>query len=90
MAYELYAIAACVLGGCSLRGGEGTIFGVIVGTALMRIIDNGLNMFRIVDWRPNENWKLIVIGGVILVAVILDQIVHLAQARRRTRGAAPS
>ncbi|HZL38410.1 MAG TPA: ABC transporter permease [Tepidisphaeraceae bacterium] len=88
VAYELYAIAACVLGGCSLRGGEGTILGVLIGTALMRIIENGLNMFRIGTWHPNENWKSIVIGGVILVAVILDQLVHIAQQKRRTRGAA--
>ncbi|HWE94147.1 MAG TPA: ABC transporter permease [Tepidisphaeraceae bacterium] len=88
VAYELYAIAACVLGGCSLRGGEGTVFGVIIGTALFRIIDNGLNMFRLGSQKPNENWRFIVIGGVILVAVILDQSVHLAQERRRTRSAA--
>jgi ribose transport system permease protein len=87
VAYELNAIAACVLGGCSLRGGEGTVFGVIVGSALMRIIENGLNMFRIGSWKPDENWRYIVIGGVILVAVILDQIVHLVQEKRRTRAA---
>jgi ribose transport system permease protein len=87
LAYELYAIAACVLGGCSLLGGEGTILGVIIGAALFQIIENGLNLFRIGAWVPNENWHLIVIGGVILVAVILDQLVHFAQARRQTRQA---
>jgi len=46
VAYELYAIAAAVLGGCSLRGGEGTIFGIVIGTAIMRVIDNGINMFQ--------------------------------------------
>jgi ribose transport system permease protein len=85
LAYELYAIAACVLGGCSLLGGEGTILGVIIGAALFQIIDNGLNLFHLGDWVPNENWRLIVIGGVILIAVILDQVIHIAQARRRTR-----
>jgi ribose transport system permease protein len=96
IAYELYAIAAVVLGGVSLRGGEGTILGVIIGSAIMRVIDNGINMFQIrytdADgirriWRINPNQTLIIIGGVILVAVILDQVVHIAQAARRTRKA---
>lgn len=96
IAYELYAIAAVVLGGVSLRGGEGTVLGVIIGSAIMRIIDNGINMFqlRYTDpdgipriWRINPNQTQIIIGGVILVAVILDQVIHIVQARRRTRKA---
>ena len=91
IAYELYAIAACVLGGCSLRGGEGTVIGVVIGSSLMRVIDNGIDMFQLhvgnILWKLDTNWKLIVIGGVILIAVILDQIVHLVQAARRTRAA---
>ncbi|QOV90508.1 ABC transporter permease [Humisphaera borealis] len=85
---ELQAIAAVVLGGVSLRGGEGTVIGVLIGSAIMRIIVNGIEMFRIGDWRPDENWKMIIIGSVILIAVILDQLVHIVQARRRTRRAA--
>jgi ribose transport system permease protein len=96
IAYELYAIAAAVLGGCSLRGGEGTVLGMIIGAGIMRVIDNGINMFqlRYEDqsgipriWRLNPNWTFIIIGGVILVAVILDQVVHFVQAARRTRRA---
>ncbi len=96
LAYELSAIAACVLGGCSLLGGEGSILGVVVGSTIMCVIDNGLNMFRIPyrdragveqQWHPNENWHFIVIGAVILIAVILDQLVHIIQTRRRTRRA---
>jgi ribose transport system permease protein len=96
VAYELYAIAAAVLGGCSLRGGEGTVLGMIIGAGIMRVIDNGINMFqlRYEDatgipriWRLNPNWTFIIIGGVILVAVILDQVVHFVQAARRTRRA---
>ncbi len=92
IAYELYAIAAAVLGGCSLRGGEGTILGVIIGSAMMRIIDNGINMFQLPYsdaegihriWRLDPNWTFIIIGGVILVAVILDQVVHIVQEKRR-------
>jgi ribose transport system permease protein len=85
--HELPAIAAVVLGGISLRGGEGTILGVIIGSFIMRVVDNGINMFRIEEWRPNENWRNIIIGAVILIAVIIDQFVHIFQARRRTRKA---
>ena len=42
--YELYAIAAAVLGGCSLRGGEGSILGVIIGAAVMRVLYNAINV----------------------------------------------
>lgn len=91
VAFELYAIAACVLGGCSLRGGEGTVVGVVIGSALMKVIDNGIIMFHLKTaegyWRLDTNWNFIIIGGVILVAVILDQVVHLLQEKRRTRAA---
>jgi ribose transport system permease protein len=94
VAYELYAIAAAVLGGCSLRGGEGTVLGIIIGSAVMRVIDNGINMFQVryVDhdkvpriWRLDPNWTFIIIGMVILVAVVIDQVVHIVQAKRRIR-----
>jgi ribose transport system permease protein len=101
IAYELYAIAAAVLGGCSLRGGEGTIFGIIVGSAIMKVIDNGIIMAVLPAWlrrvfevfgykrdKLDTNWTFIIIGSVILVAVILDQLVHIAQNKRRTRKAA--
>jgi ribose transport system permease protein len=91
IAYELYAIAGAVLGGCSLRGGEGTVLGVVIGSAIMKVIENGIIMFQIRfktwTWRLNDNWKFIIIGAVILIAVILDQIVHIVQDRRRTRSA---
>lgn len=97
IAYELYAIAAAVLGGCSLRGGEGTVLGIVIGAAVMRVIDNGINMFQIpyVDpdgvpriWRLNPNWTFVIIGAVILVAVVLDQLAHVVQAQRRIQRAA--
>jgi ribose transport system permease protein len=94
IAYELYAIAGAVLGGVSLRGGEGTVLGAIIGAAVMRVIDNGINMFQFKYrdaenirriWRLDPNWNFIIIGAVILVAVILDQVAHIVQANRRTR-----
>lgn len=96
VAYELYAIAAAVLGGCSLRGGEGTILGIVIGSAIMRVIDNGINMFQFqyadADgvrriWRLDPNWNWIIVGAVILAAVILDQLVHVFQAARAVREA---
>ena len=96
IAFELYAIAAAVLGGVSLRGGEGTVFGIIIGTAIMRVINNGITMFQFGYrdaagmkrlWRLDPNWENIIVGVVILIAVILDQIVHIINARRRTRKA---
>lgn len=98
VAYELYAISAVVLGGCSLRGGQGTVLGVVIGSAIMRVIDNGINMFQIpyVDdrgvariWRLDSNWTFVIVGAVILLAVILDQLVHMLHAARRTRAPAP-
>jgi ribose transport system permease protein len=93
--YELYAITAAVIGGCSLRGGEGTILGMVIGTTIIRVLDNGINMFQIVTkyddkgevleaWRLNETWKNIIIGAVILTAVILDQVSHIMRNRKRT------
>jgi len=96
IAYELYAIAGAVLGGCSLRGGEGTVLGVTIGSAIMRIIENGITMFQIVYrdtegirrvWHLETSWTYIIIGAVILIAVIIDQLVHIVQANRRTRKA---
>ena len=94
IAYELYAIAAAVLGGVSLRGGEGTVVGSIIGSCIMRVIDNGINMFQWVHrdasgarriFRLDNNWTFIIIGAVILVAVAGDQVAHIIQAKRRTR-----
>ena len=60
--YELYAIAAAVLGGCSLRGGEGSILGVIIGTALMQTLYNMIVLLGI----PNT-LEFTIIGAVIFV-----------------------
>jgi ribose transport system permease protein len=85
-----------VLGGASLRGGEGTVLGIVIGSAVMLVIDNGINMFQLQYqdqdniariWRLDPNWTFVIIGGVILAAVILDQSVHLVQERRRIRAA---
>lgn len=73
--YELYAIAAAVLGGCSLRGGEGTIVGVIVGAALMQVLRNMITLVT-----THNNVEFAIIGAVILSGVVADELV-----RRRLR-----
>jgi ribose transport system permease protein len=67
--YELYAIAAAVLGGCSLRGGEGSIAGILIGTALLQVLRNLVNLLDI----PGS-LDFAVMGAVILIGVIADQI----------------
>jgi ribose transport system permease protein len=75
--YELYAIAAAVLGGCSLRGGEGSIVGIVIGTALLQVLRNLVNLLDI----PGS-LDFAVMGAVILVGVIADQLL-----RRSGKGA---
>ena len=77
--YELYAIAAAVLGGCSLRGGEGSVLGVIIGAALMQVLRNAIVL---IDAIPN-NIEFAVIGIVILAGVSADELVRRAVAARR-------
>lgn len=77
--YELYAIAAAVLGGCSLRGGEGTVVGVVIGTAVMQLLRNMINL---VDWLKSH-MEFLIVGVVLLVAVIVDEIVKQRVAKRR-------
>ena len=66
--YELYAIAAAVLGGCSLRGGEGSILGVVLGTILLQVLQNLVNLLGI-----PSSLNFAVMGGVILLGVLADQ-----------------
>lgn len=75
---ELYAIAAAVLGGCSLRGGEGTVLGVIIGAAVMRVLYNSINILGI----PSQ-LEFAIIGMVILIGVLADELVKRLAARRR-------
>lgn len=74
--YELYAIAAAVLGGCSLRGGEGSIVGVVLGTILLQVLQNLVNLLGI-----PSSLNFAVMGTVILIGVLADQ--YLVQRRQR-------
>ena len=76
--FELYGIAAAVLGGCSLRGGEGTILGVIIGAALMQVLRNMITLVT-----THNNIEFAIIGAVILFGVIADELVKRYAVRRR-------
>lgn len=65
--YEMDAIAACVLGGVSMSGGVGSISGTIIGTIVIGIISNGLNLLGVSSF-----WQLVVKGVIILAAIIID------------------
>ena len=77
--FELYAIAAAVLGGCSLRGGEGSILGIVIGTALLQVLQNLVNLLGI-----PSSLNFAVMGAVILVGVLADEFLT---ARRQSRKA---
>jgi ribose transport system permease protein len=67
MNYELDAIAATVIGGTSLLGGEGTVLGTLIGALIMAVLRNGLNLLGVSSFIQQ-----IVIGSVIIVAVLID------------------
>jgi ribose transport system permease protein len=69
--YELYAIAAAVLGGCSLRGGEWSMAGILIGTALMQVLRNAIVLIGI----PTQ-LEFAIIGSVILIGVFADKVMR--------------
>jgi len=68
--YELYAIAAAVLGGCSLRGGRGAVLSVIAGAAVMRCLYKAIVVLGI-----SQEWEMVIIGVALLAAVSVDELV---------------
>lgn len=74
--FELYGVAAAVLGGCSLRGGEGSIIGILIGTALLQVLPNLVNLLGI-----PSSLNFAVMGAVILVGVIADQLLQRRSAQ---------
>jgi ribose transport system permease protein len=73
--YELYGIAAAVLGGCSLRGGEGSVIGIIIGATLLQVLQNLVNLLGI-----PSSLNFAVMGAVILIGVIADQLLQRRSA----------
>jgi len=72
---ELRVIAACVIGGCSLSGGEGTVLGALLGLIFMALVTNAMTLFGVSIY-----WEGVVTGTILVVAVSLDMI-----SRRRLR-----
>ncbi len=73
--YELDAIAAVVIGGTSLSGGEGTIFGTVIGAFVISVLTNGLRILSV----PQE-WQIVITGAIVILAVWAD----ILRRRRQT------
>jgi ribose transport system permease protein len=78
LTYELYVIAAVVVGGTSLSGGEGRIFGTLIGAFIIAVIQNGMNLTNVETYTQK-----IVLGLVILGAVLLDRLKQMGMGRRK-------
>jgi D-xylose transport system permease protein len=64
---ELDAIAACFIGGTSMRGGSGTVYGALIGALVMASLDNGMSMLDV-----DTYWQMIVKGSILMLAVWVD------------------
>jgi len=73
--YEMQVIAACVIGGASLRGGKGNVFMSLVGAILLGVLYNGLNLLRVSSY-----WQQIATGLIIILAIVLDSLRNLNKA----------
>ncbi len=82
--YEAFAIAGAVLGGCSLRGGEGSVLGIVIGAALLQVLQNLVNLVKIFGHNIPSSLNFAVIGGVILIGVIIDQVLQDRNKRKLT------
>ena len=67
--YELYVIAAVVVGGSSLSGGRGKVFGTLIGAFIIAVIQNGMNLTGVQSYTQK-----VVLGLVLLLAVFLDML----------------
>ncbi len=76
--YELTVIAAAVVGGASLLGGRGTALGALLGTLVIALIENGIIILRLA-----QEYRLVIIGLAIIVAVSLDRLSAYLRSRRR-------
>lgn len=83
--YELYVIAAAVVGGASLVGGRGSALGATLGALLIVLFRQSIRTLRL-----DQNYEWIVIGGAIIVAVVVDQWSARMAARRLSRAAEPA
>lgn len=75
--YELTVIAAAVVGGASLSGGRGSALGALLGALILTMIENGITILHL-----NQEYKNIIIGGAIIVAVAMDRLSEYVRSRR--------
>jgi len=78
--YELDVIASAVVGGASLSGGKGSALGALLGALIIKMIDNGIVILGI-----DQNFSRIIIGAVVILAVVLDQVNNWLAKRRLTK-----
>jgi ribose transport system permease protein len=78
--YELYAIAGAVVGGVALRGGEGIVLGIVLGTALMQLLPNTVRLVF-----ESDQLEFVVIGGVILLGAAADEVLTRWWRARRSQ-----
>jgi rhamnose transport system permease protein len=79
--FELLTVASCVIGGVFIFGGSGTITGVLLGSLLLGIVVNALNLIRVSPF-----WKLAIQGLIILIAVISDSLISRRFERTLRKG----
>jgi len=81
MGRELLVVAACVVGGCTLTGGYGSVGGAILGTLLITLIQNNLNMLSI-----DTKWQTLAVGVVLLLGVLMTAIQGKIRIKKRSGG----
>jgi ABC-type xylose transport system permease subunit len=75
-AYELWAIAACVIGGTSLFGGVGTVLGAVLGAAIMGVMQNGMVLLNVSSYLQD-----VILGMVLVIAVTYDTVRRMRSRR---------
>lgn len=74
--YESVAISTCAMGGIAMHGGAGSVFGIFLGSIMMGMISNGMNLMKI-----ESNWQLVVRGVILIVSVLYSQIISKRTAK---------
>lgn len=82
--YEMYAVAAAVIGGISTLGGQGLLIGVVVGSAIWGVLQNGLQFAGAPVAIRN-----IVIGSIVVISVLLDIVIRKGRSKRKTGNSKP-